>query len=161
MRYKLIYKESGGGRGRADGNWNCPGGCNCWPAGILNLKSTRGYIYSFKWYLVNIFILLNGTFHMQVVISDVSEAQLTASKNSLRGGLARLTANCPDMYFLLVLLLYTLMRYYTSGNFLSFHSAQHQTHSVATIALKHHGIINITQLLWRHVTTSQVFHLVL
>ena len=38
---------------------------------------------------MDIFILLSGTFDMQVVISDVSEAQLTASKNSLRGGLAR------------------------------------------------------------------------
>ena len=34
---------------------------------------------------------------IQVVISDVSEAQLTASKNSLRGGLARFARNCPDL----------------------------------------------------------------
>ena len=37
--------------------------------------------------------LINGTSHMQVVISDLSEAQLTASKNSLKGGLARFATN--------------------------------------------------------------------
>ena len=97
------------------------------------------------------FILLNwrshgysGTSYMQVVISDVSEAQLTASKNSLRGGLARFIGNCPDiLYFLSAL--YLLMRYYRSGNFLSFHSAQ--CHSAAKVAFKRHVIINTTQLL--------------
>ena len=90
-----------------------------------------GYIYSFK-------------FDLQVVISDVSEAQLTASKNSLRGGLARFIGNCPDILHFLSAL-YLLMRYYRSGNFLSFHSAQ--CHSVAKVAFKRHVIINTTQLL--------------
>ena len=42
-------------------------------------------------------IYFGRCYFMQVVISDVSEAQLTASKNSLRGGLARFARNCPDM----------------------------------------------------------------
>ena len=59
-----------------------------------------------EWTQFYTFHCSNQASTMQVVISDVSEAQLTASKNSLRGGLARFSHNdqrgwtgtCSDMY---------------------------------------------------------------
>ena len=59
-------------------------------------------------------IYFGRCYYMQVVISDVSEAQLTASKNSLRGGLARFAGNCPDMQtfvFASQAALYVMMNY--------------------------------------------------
>ena len=166
---KVCLQESGSGRRRSDGHWNCPGCCNCRPAGIsktyiwrelvdmfilLNRRS-HGYIYSFKWDILHaggdIWCFRSPADSLQKLLERrpgkvfyCPDMYFLWALYLLRGGLARFTANCPDiLYFLSAL--YLLMRYYRSGNFLSFHSAKR--HSVAKVAFKCHVIINATQVL--------------
>ena len=48
MATKVCSQESGGGWGRSDGHRNCPGCCNCRPAGISKIKfEENSWIYLF------------------------------------------------------------------------------------------------------------------
>ena len=114
-----------------------------------------GYIYSFKWDIWpaggDIWCFRSPADSLQKLLERrpckvfyCPDMYFLLALYLLRGGLARFIGNCPDiLYFLSAL--YLLMRYYRSGNFLSFHSAQ--CHSVAKVAFKRHVIINTTQLL--------------